>query len=675
MQLLEFIPIKFTILLVCGILVGFMVDLQPLVPILFTGMAGTGLGVLFHHQKNRESIAFGLTMAAVLLGIGATAYSLAQPANHSSHYSRQSFDNKLTWHLKIREVLKTGSFADRYIARVRGVGGQYASGKVLLNIRKDSSTQPLLTDDEIIARAVPENILPPLNPHQFSYKKYLHGIGIYHQLSLSGNTFIRRPDPARTVVGLADEVKEHILTRLKEAAFGQEELGVMSALLLGDRSEISTKTYSQYKDAGAVHILALSGLHIGILLLLLQFLLQPLSRLPHGNSIKLGTIVALLWAFAFIAGLSASLIRAVTMFSFVAYALYLERPANTFNILALSMFFILLLFNPMLLFQAGFQMSYAAVFAIVWIYPRLQRFWSPHNRLLRKVWQLLSVSLAAQLGVVPLAMYYFHQFPGLFFVSNLVIVPFLGVLLGLGIAVIALSIVGILPHFIVVLYDTLIHWMNSVVGWIARQEAFLFQNIPFDGVQLLLAYGIIIALITALDRRSTKQIALLLLAVITFQAWGVYQVSVTRDTTKTLLMHQTAHTVILRQQGASLRVLASDTAFTAKILSDYKIAERIRDCSFEELQNSYVLGAENLLLMDSLGLYPPHSYNTDIVVLTQSPKINLDRFLDSVHPARVLVDGSNYRSYVARWKTSCAERKIPFHYTGEQGAYEFSSCD
>ena len=119
-------------------------------------------------------------------------------------------------------------------------------------------------------------------------------------------------------------------------------MGVIQALLLGQRNEITAEIDTDYKDAGAYHILALSGLHIGILLGLLHFLLRPLELLPKGRTIKLIVIVLLLWAFALLAGLSASILRATTMFSFVAYALYLNRPTSHFNILALSLFFILL---------------------------------------------------------------------------------------------------------------------------------------------------------------------------------------------------------------------------------------------------------------------------------------------------------------------------------------------
>lgn len=322
-------------------------------------------------------------------------------------------------------------------------------------------------------------LYPPLNPHQFDYKSYLKGLGISHQLRLNTNNFFLKENPSPTLFGISASVRNKIIDKLKQASFGKEELGIIQALLLGQRNDISAETYNNYKNAGAVHILAVSGLHIGILLLLLQFLLRPLERLPKGKTLKLIAIVALLWCFALLAGLSPSVVRAVTMFSFVAYALHLNRPSDTFNTLALSMFFILLVIDPNLLFHVGFQMSYAAVLAIVWVYPLLQKLWYPKNKILRYFWQLISVSIAAQLGVLSISLFYFHQFPGLFFISNLVIIPALGLILGMGIVVILLALLNLLPDFLVSLYDTLIHWMNSIIGWVAEQEAFCISKYFF----------------------------------------------------------------------------------------------------------------------------------------------------------------------------------------------------
>jgi competence protein ComEC len=458
---------------------------------------------------------------------------------------------------------------------------------------------------------------------------------------------------------------------LKKAGFEKDELGVIEALLLGERNDISTETYNNYKNAGAVHILAVSGLHIGVLLLLLQYLLQPLEFLPKGKTIKLMVIVGLLWCFAFLAGLSASVVRAVTMFSFVAYALYLNRPSNTFNIIALSMFFILLVINPMFLFQVGFQMSYSAVLAIVWIYPKLQRFWFPENVLLRKFWQLLSVSFAAQLGVLPVSLFYFHQFPGLFFLSNLLVVPFLGLILGLGIVVIALALLNTLPNTMVSLYSDIIKLMNASVGWVAQQEDFIFKNIPFDSMQLLLAYIFIFALVYALSKITFKRLALLLSAIVCFQVWLLFLKFNAGKQEKVILLHQTANTVLFYQKGMTLNIHTSDPARVDRLAIDYKVAEYIAEISFQGIDNSYKIAERKLLILDSSGIYPAN-HRTDILLLTQSPKINLIRILDALRPKQIVADGSNYTAYVNRWRQTCLQKKLPFHYTGEKGAYYFS---
>ncbi len=673
MKLLEFVSIKLALFLVSGILVGFYFDVSVFLPLAITCIGLLLLGILFVQKKSRENPFFGIVFGLVTIGIGMFSVSLAQPKNHSDHYSKQDLKVPHSWHLKVREVMKSGSYSDRYIAILKGSDNEKASGRILLSIASDTSSKKLQVDDELVIWGSIKEISAPLNPHQFNYKGYLEGLGIYHQIRLDSHNYFSKEHPSETPYGVAANLRNTINSKLKKANFGTEELGIIQALLLGQRNDISTETYNSYKNAGAVHILAVSGLHIGILLMLLEFLFSPLERLPKGKTIKLVIIVLLLWGFAFLAGLSASVIRAVTMFSFVAYALYLNRPSNTFNILALSMFFILLVFNPMLLFHVGFQMSYAAVFAIVWLYPKLQRFWYPKNLIIRKGWQLLSVSIAAQLGVLPISLYYFHQFPGLFFVSNLLIVPFLGLILGIGIVVIILALVNLLPNFLATVYNSLIHVMNSVIGWVAGQEAFIFKDIPFDKMQLVLSYLVIFFLVFSLTKNSFRRMVFLLLGIIGFQAWSIFIVYTTQQQAKLMVLHQIGNTVLFHQKGAQLTILTTDDTAVEKMATDYKVAENIRKVMYQPLKNSYVLNSQKVLILDSLGIYPPNTLQPDFLLLSQSPRINLERYLDSVRPKTIIADGSNYTTYVNRWKKTCEQKKLPFYYTGEKGAYYFAS--
>jgi len=669
MKLLRFVPIKLTLFLILGILLGPVLNLHIYPSLGLVLIFTVALGVVFYTEKNRKGLVFGIMVMLLTTTIGMFSIALSNQSNLSNHYSK--IENEKNWHLKIREVLKPASFSNRYLADVIALNEKKASGKILLSQPIDSAKHLLHVDDELFAYANQEEINPPLNPHQFDYKKYMEGLGITDQIRLVSENHILRSSSSTTIYGTAAALRNKIISKLKKADFGKEELAIIQALLLGQRNDITAETYDDYKKAGAVHILAVSGLHIGILLLLLQFLLRPLELLPYGKKIKLAVLVLLLWGFAFLAGLSASVIRAVTMFSFVAYALYLNRPSNTFNILALSMFFILLVFDPKLLFQVGFQMSYAAVFAIVWIYPLLQRFWSPKNAFLKNGWQLLSVSIAAQLGVLPISLLYFHQFPGLFFVSNLLIVPALGLILGLGILTIVLALLNILPPFLVSLYNSLIGWMNSVIGWVANQEAFIFKDISFDRPQLILAYGLLISLVLFCSKTSFRRALALGLSVIAFQLYFFHADYQTGKKEKLFLAHQTKNTVLLYQTGNNLQIMAKDSFKAARIVKDFEVVERITSIENRSLKNVYTFSNENLLIVDSLSIYPPNKESIENLLLTQSPRINLERLIDSVHPKKIIADGSNYRSYVERWKQTCIKRKLPFYHTGEKGAYYF----
>ncbi len=674
MKLLAFVPIKLTLLLIIGILLGQYFPIDSHLILVIIVCLFISLGILYRYESNTKSAWFGFIASITTIALGAFIITKAQPQQHTNHYNNFDLEQATVRHLKIREVLKPTSYSERYIAEVKSVDSLVTTGKLILTRSLGDSLKALDVDDELWTTNEPSEIKPPLNPYQFSYKNYLRQLGIYHQLKLVPQSYFKKENPSKTIFGIAATARNHIIEKLQDADFGQEELGVIQALLLGQRADISKETYDNYKNAGAVHILALSGLHIGILLILLQFLLRPLTYLPNGKKIILLLTVLLLWGFAFLAGLSPSIIRACTMFSFVAYALYLNRPSNTFNILALSIFFILLFINPNLLFQVGFQMSYAAVLAIVWIYPMLQKLWHPKYKPIRYIWQLLSVSVAAQLGVLPISLFYFHQFPGLFFISNLLIIPALGFILGTGILVIILTLINQLPDILAEFFNALISYMNTIVAWVAQQENFIFKHISFDGVQLILAYGLLVMLILLTQRLNFKRVTLFLASLLCFQSYTCYQVYLASQKNEVLILHQTKNTIIVARNGAQTTVFTSNTSAIENAIANIKIGERIRTTTYDTLVNGYLINGKSFLILDSLGIYPAEKLKSD-VLLTFSPKINLDRLITITRPTQIIADGSNYSSYVKRWKTTCLKRKIPFHYTGEKGFYSFEIID
>jgi competence protein ComEC len=664
------VSIKLTLWVVLGIVISYYFEVAPLLPLIAMFVL---LPLMYWAGKKQHREGFPYfevltSLTTLCLGILVVGISMNRGMSH--HYTRLDLNKEKAWQVKVIEVLKPNNYSQRYVTQIIAADDKLASGKLLFSLTVDSTIKELQVDDELLIHTKPESIRPPSNPHQFDYRSYLEKQGIQHQIRTDFASIITKVSAHKTLFGVASKFREHIISKLKEKDFGAEEMGVIQALLLGKRDDISENTYNNYKNAGAVHILAVSGLHVGIILFLLEFMLSPLERLPKGKILKLITVVLLLWGYAFVAGLSPSIVRAVTMFSFVAYALYLNRPTNSFNIIALSMLFIVLV-KPLFLFQVGFQLSYAAVFAIVWIYPKLQKLWFPENIIIRKTWQLLSVSVAAQLGVLPISLFYFHQFPALFFISNLLVIPFLGLILGSGILVIILALIDSLPQFVVDSFNWVIKLMNSVIGWVAQQEGFIIKNIPFDSVQLLLGYLIITVLVVFLSKPKWKVALVLFGGIIAFQSRIIWGQMLVQEKEAIILVHRSRNTILFHQLGDSLSILTSDKTNLGNVIDNYAVAERIQKLDTIQLKNSYHIGQKKLFIVDSLTVFPLEE-RPDYLLLTQSPKLNLERLLDSIKPKKIFADGSNYPSLVKKWKLTCAQKEIPFHYTGEKGYYIFS---
>ncbi|MEN1784234.1 MAG: ComEC/Rec2 family competence protein [Bacteroidota bacterium] len=619
-------------------------------------------------QKSRNTIAstaFAMS-AAVALGILVIAWE--QPKNQNHHYETLLTDSPAQWRLKVKAVLKHNSWNHRYQVQAIAINKTQCTGKLLLSIARDSLSAQLAVDDEIMVYTSATTIRPPRNPYQFDYQAYLKKQGIFHEIRLPQPVFLQLNAARPTLRGRAFRFRETLINRLEKYDFGKAELGVIQALILGKRDDLSEATYRNYQDAGAVHILAVSGLHVGLIMLLLQWLLRPIQQLPQGDLLKALIVITLLWTYAFVAGLSPSVVRATTLFSFLAYAAQLNRPTNVYNSIAWSLFFILLI-KPLFLFQVGFQLSYAAVIAIAIIYPELQRLWSPRYYLLRKGWQLLSVSIAAQLGVLPMVLFYFHQFPGLFWVSNLIIIPFLGMLLALGFVVLVLAYANSLPPFLADFYNFLVYQMNRIVAWVAQQEAFVFKDIPFDMVHLVFTYLLIGGSFLLLKKPVFKTITLVLISLLGWSGYRLYQNIALNHTEELLLLHQTKNTVLFYQHGNTLEVLATDTLAIRRYAQDFKMNRQLEVLNYRPLGNFYNLNQNDLWIIDSSEMLP--SRNPNYLLLSQSPKINLDKLLERHTPKLILADGSNYRSDVQRWKASCTLKDIPFYYTGDEGAYTF----
>ncbi|PHS68482.1 MAG: competence protein [Flavobacterium sp.] len=675
MKFVNFSVVKFSFLLTAGILVAHFFFKGSLLPFyMFTALIfSLFIAWLLARKQLFQNVIFGIITYTCFFFLGIISYQIRLPELQENHYSKSiSITSEVNvFQLKVKEVLKTDTYNHKYIAEVIAINQSKSKGKILLNIKKDSLKSSLTIDDVILISSSLHLINSPLNPHQFDYAKYMKTLGVYHQLRITSIDVLHKSEGKSTLRGTAEKARNLIINKLKDSPITPDELSIIQALILGQRKDISKEMYSDYAAAGAIHILAVSGLHVGIVFFILQFVFSPFTYFRKGKIIIPILIIIFLWGFAFITGLSPSVVRAVTMFSFFAFAKMINRDSNSINTMFLS-YFVLLLMNPMWLFHVGFQLSYLAVFFILWILPMFNRMYYPTNYFLKKGWGIFTVTIAAQIGIIPLSLFYFHQFPGLFFLTNIVILPFLGIVLGFGIFVIILALLNVLPGWIAISYTYIIKGLNGFVNWIANQESFLIQDIHFTSAKAIFSYVFIIFTLLIWKNKKPKYILyslaslVILISVIGF---GDYS----NSGNQLIVFQKSRQTLIGYKNGSKLKLFKSDTSKNYKDsypLKGYRVSNGIDNYSEEKLPQIVSYNDKTILILDSLGIYPKNR-NIDMVLLSLSPKVNLERLIDSLHPKLIIANGNNYTSYVKRWQQTCKEKKLPFHYTGKEGAFVY----
>ncbi|WP_255702612.1 ComEC/Rec2 family competence protein [Antarcticibacterium sp. 1MA-6-2] len=359
------------------------------------------------------------------------------------------------------------------------------------------------------------------------------------------------------------------------------------------------------------------------------------------------------------------------MFSFVAIGMQLNRRTSVLNTLFISLL-VLLLINPQYLTQVGFQLSYAAVLSIVLIQPHLFNLYKGESRFIKYLWGILSVTIAAQIGVLPLSLFYFHQFPGLFFVSNLLILPFLGIILATGILVMLLSLLNLLPELLANAFSWMIKTLNSIVELVAAKEDFIFQDISFSLTLCITSYLLVAGFILLLKKISYRRIMFLLIAIAVLQISFISE-EFSAESTEVYVFHKSRNTVIGVKTEKELQLFHDfeNAAISFSFIKNYSVEKDIEEIKNLPLKNLFNIHHAVMLRIDSSGIYRIRGLNPEIILLTNSPRVNLERLINILQPKIIIADGSNYPSVVSRWKKTAEKMKLPFHATGEKGAFQF----
>lgn len=669
MKFINYRVFAFSLTLALGILFARFHDFYPfsIFWLLLSFVALLVIWIRCHHQI-KPSIWFSFVTFTTFFGLGYAHVLMLMPSNDRQHFIHFSSEEEETlFALNIRTPPKRNTYHTQFEAEVISANNQKCRGRLLLNINGLEENTSLKADNILWLYGRPETLKEPLNPGSFNYKEFLINKGIHYEIKTDSSQLIYIAPGRPSLLGSALRFQHFLMDQLQRTTIGSKEKAIIQGLILGNRSDIDPDQYNRYSRAGAVHILAVSGLHVGILLMMLQIFFKPLERLPFGRFIKVILLLIMLWSFAFIAGLSPSVVRAVAMFSLFSLASLSNRPTNPLNTLAVS-FLLLLTWNPLWLFHIGFQFSYAAVFSILWIQPKIADLYRPNFWILKKGWDIITVSLAAQLGVAPLSIYYFHQFPGLFLVSNLVIIPFLGVLLMMGILVVVLAAFEILPEPLAFFYDRMISGLNSFVDWIAAKQSFVVDYIALTQTEVMLLYACLTSLILFKHTRTPRWTLTILGCLVFFQGYSLWYGF--QWTSKLIIFQSYQQSVFGYESKSEILYWTSPNNSNPKTVEAYGASAGKKPQRVSEIPKVLKIKESLCIIIDSVGVYP--NQKGAYVILTHSPKIHLGILIDRIQPKVIIADGSNYPSYAKRWKETCNNRNIPFHDTHENGAFIYT---
>ena len=433
--------------------------------------------------------------------------------------------------------------------------------KVVAYFEKTDKAIDLEYGDYICIFDLPEEVKPPPNPEQFDYKDYLYKKGVTHQVYLKSDAWLSMNyNKANPIYKFSYYIRDFLLYTMSSLGIQGEEYAVSAAILLGYDESLPYDLRHKYVAAGAMHILCVSGLHVGVIFMVFSYMLIFLDdRKSLQRIIKQFFLLVLIWFYALLAGLAPSILRATIMLSFVIIGNIINRKGFLLNSLAASAF-ILLCIEPANLFDIGFLLSYVAVVGIVVMQNPIKRIVDSKYMLVNKIWEVTSVTVAAQIATAPFTIYYFHQFPIYFWLSNLFMTPISSIVIIGGMIMLLLSFIPYLNCIIAWFVSKMIFVMNFGVSWIESLPYSIVKGLYIDKLQFIVLLLLLLSLLLWVELRAKRMVFLIMLMVSFFLLLNIENLSKQRNQREMIIYSVNNMTVIDFINGRS-HLLLTDTAF------------------------------------------------------------------------------------------------------------------
>ncbi len=566
-----------------------------------------------------------------------------------------------------------------------------ASGNAIVYLEKELSQ--LQYGDQLIIPNKLKEIPPPMNPYEFDYKAYLANKNLYYQayFKLNNITQIDNNDLnlKQIVFRKTYQFRAFISYKIQSYFKDQSNIAVASALLLGDKQFVDKDLRSTYQDTGAMHILAVSGLHVGIIALLLQNILNFLNFLKYRKVIKSVSIITILWLFAALTGLTPSVTRAATMFSIIIIGNLLSRNNNIYNSIAASAF-ILLLYNPFWLLDIGFQLSYMALLGIVYLYPKLRDLYKPQNKLISKIWDINLVAIAAQVFTLPICLYNFQQFPLIFFISNPLAIVGASFILYLGISFIFL--VTISEYFTFMAYlvewnayflELIIQLLNFCLNYLQQLPFSTLKGLVFNDIQYYLLLFCIISMIVSIRNTIALKIRYLLLTFLcssflfsSYQLKQEIELVVFNYAGESLIGMREGHQQVLvssssNKEEINLKTNSYDKKKHIENKEYYQISDSINSENLSILNGMVSFNGRTILIVDKENKAEIQQWKAEVdyIIIRNNPYLKVEELYKQLSPQKLIFDSSNSAKTTRYWLAECEQNDLPCHFISNDGAF------
>jgi competence protein ComEC len=635
------------------------------------------------HFRFRFNTISGILLNLLLLVAGILLTGYHDPLSHprwiSSKYEGHPVKATLQAPLSPKaRSYKTIAAANQLIAPGKSIP---VNGNLLIYFSKEVDPTVLSYGSVILVNKPLQPVKNSGNPGAFDYERYCRFNRIAYQVYLRPGDFALAPrKETRVLAGFITYCRQKIIYLLDSYIHGAKENALAEALLIGYKDDLDKNLVQSYSNTGVVHVIAISGMHLGIIYWLLGWVLRPLTRQKHTRPAGFLLILTGLWLFTLLAGAGPSVVRSAVMFSFIATGDAFSRRSPVYNNLAASAF-LLLCWDPLWLWDVGFQLSYAAVLSIVVFFRPVYSLVFVQNKLLEAIWKLAAVTLAAQILTTPISLYHFHQFPNLFLLANIVAVPLSSLVL---LGEVFLCLVSFMPFLAAWTGSALSFLIGLLNRYIENLDSLPFatwQGLMISPSQLFLLLSFTAAAGFAWLHRNKQALLLALLCLLAFAGLRLHSFRKADGQRKVIVYNvpgkQAVDIIIGRNFYFVGHPSLSKDSFPRNFyLQPARRLYRVLPGElFHDEKSNWLLDNNRLLILGAhplLSVHPspgPAAGRADLLLLSENMPWPLLPLLETFQAKQVVADASNKARFIRQWKQDCEKAGIPFHAVSEKGAF------